>query len=258
MLHTLKVAAAGLAAAIVVTAPLMAPAAGRRSYVRRPNPPVQRLDLQVTSVRVLTTNPISDTPVTLQVGVRNRSRITSGGCTLAVLVDGQEWQQSRISTVPALRQVSCCVSGQMPAGMHTVTAIAGATSSCVEANQTDNSRSVAVTVQQAETQATLTGQIADYHTSVGIPGVTVIAGGIEGYTDCQGRFQIGGVDVTSTRMTVNGENQHYYTFWARMLGRNYDAMCIPVPPLTPGETADTGTIYLMDMESPPPFPPDCQ
>lgn len=107
----------------------------------------------------------------------------------------------------------------------------------------------------------LTGLVRDVSTNVPVVGATVKIGNYSATSNSQGSFKIEmpGVPIVRT-FSVDGRtatpSPGYYDFWARYNGKVENAKCITLPVVPLGETP-LGTVYLMNADNPPPFPPSC-
>jgi hypothetical protein len=114
---------------------------------------------------------------------------------------------------------------------------------------------------QPTNRCVLTGTLRDYSTNSVIVGATVKVGTYTTTSSSQGTFRLDmpTVPVVET-YSVDGRSATplpgFFDFWARADGNTYNAKCIPLPVVPLGETS-LGTIYLMNADSPPPFPPSC-
>lgn len=107
----------------------------------------------------------------------------------------------------------------------------------------------------------LTGTVRDYSTNNLIAGATVKVGAYTTITGSQGTFSLEMPTVpVATTYSVDGRaatpSPGYFDFWSYVGGETYNAKCIPLP-VVPLGTTSLGTIYLMNADSPPPFPPSC-
>ena len=107
----------------------------------------------------------------------------------------------------------------------------------------------------------ITGIVKDVSTNSAVVGAIVTIGTAQTTTDSSGSFTFK-LDTAPTVSTysVNGSSATpppgYFDFWATADGLEQNARCIVLNlPLT--NPTDLGTIYLMNSDSPPPFPPAC-
>jgi hypothetical protein len=103
----------------------------------------------------------------------------------------------------------------------------------------------------------VTGIVKDYNTNAVIAGALVRIGSYQIATNSSGRFTI---EMTSTPIvttySINGEAKGYFSFWAYANDTTQNATCIVLPLIQKG-TNSLGTIYLLNDDTPPPFPPTC-
>lgn len=107
----------------------------------------------------------------------------------------------------------------------------------------------------------LTGTVRDYSTNNAVVGATVQVGTYTTTTGSQGAFRLEMPTVpVATTYSVNGSaatpTPGYFDWWSQYNSVTYNAKCIPLP-VVPLGTTSLGTIYLMNADSPPPFPPSC-
>ncbi len=107
----------------------------------------------------------------------------------------------------------------------------------------------------------VSGTVRDDNTNAAVVGAKVRIGSTEVSTNSQGQFRI--VMTTSPIVrtySIDGRNATptpgYFDFWARANNKVQNAKCIELPIIPKGETS-LGVIYLMNADSPPPFPPSC-
>jgi hypothetical protein len=109
------------------------------------------------------------------------------------------------------------------------------------------------------TQFVMTGTVLDVSTNNPVVGAVVTVAGNTATTDSQGKFRFQlSVAPTVQTYSIDGSaaTPGCYTFWAKADSTVQNAQCIKLtlPLVNP---TDLGTIYLMNDENPPPFPPSC-
>ena len=107
----------------------------------------------------------------------------------------------------------------------------------------------------------LTGTIKDNKTNAAVVGATVKVGEYQGTTNSSGKFTIEMPSAPDVLIySIDGEHATpspgYYDYWARIGNCIQSAKCIVLPQLQRG-TNSLGTIYLLNMLCPPPYPPSC-
>jgi hypothetical protein len=107
----------------------------------------------------------------------------------------------------------------------------------------------------------LTGTVKDLNTGGAVVGAKVKVGSSQVTTDSQGKFRL---EMTSrpivTTYSVDGTSATpapgYFSFWAQADAKTQNASCIEFP-VAPATGMDLGTVFLINSDNPPPFPPSC-